>query len=202
MSSKGREVCALSSRDPPPSRPIFCTHLSDRERRALWDHALQAPPSSWQEPLSWEMAPDPGMGSLTQSCAGGSALRALLVKDKRWGGECQACVLCGPCLGRPRMTLDGCLPPCKSPGRSEGQGSALAFMTLESRCGLDVGESAVLLLLGSRTASPVLGSLPSRGVQGGHFLIYGDKSRSAEGQRVPERPPFSLLIRWLTPPDL
>ena len=62
--------------------------MSDPERRALWDHALQAPPSPWQEPLSWQMAPDPGMGSLTQSCAGGPALRALLVKDERRGGGC------------------------------------------------------------------------------------------------------------------
>lgn len=88
MSSEGHKVCALSSRDPLPSRPIFFfAHLNDRERRALRDHALQAPPSSWQEPLSWEMAPDTGMGSLTRSCAGGSALRAFLEKDKRWGGE-------------------------------------------------------------------------------------------------------------------
>ena len=37
------------------------------------------------------MVPDPGMGSLTQNFAGGSALRALLVKDKRRGAEPVSC---------------------------------------------------------------------------------------------------------------
>ena len=53
--------------------------------------------------------------------------------------------------------------PVQVPGRSEGQGSVLAFMTLESRCTLDVREGVVLLHLGSRTASPVLGSLRAVG---------------------------------------
>ena len=53
--------------------------------------------------------------------------------------------------------------PVQVPGRSEGQGSVLAFMMLESHCALDAGGSVVLLRLGSRTASPVLGSLQAVG---------------------------------------
>lgn len=66
MLSAGHRVCALSLRDPLPSRLVFfCSYLSDREHRAQRDHELQAPPSSWQEPLFGEMALDTGVGSLT-----------------------------------------------------------------------------------------------------------------------------------------